>query len=88
MILADCSRPSSVAAVNSYWLPLVRDVFAATAAVPSPTADGRGAVNNKTAIIALSKADLLSTEDLDAVLDNEKWNTTFSEFPFVACITR
>ena len=90
VILADCSRPASMAAVNSYWLPLVRDVFSATAAAPSSTADGaqHGAVNNKTAIIALSKADLLSAEDLDVMLDNENWNATFSEFPFVACITR
>lgn len=89
VILADVLRPASLSAVSTYWLPLVRDVFAAPVAA-SPAGDGasKPAVNNKSAIIALSKTDLISAEEVGALLDHERWHAVFKEFPFVACITR
>jgi hypothetical protein len=117
VLLVDCSRPASLAALSTRWLPLIRDSFVAAnaaansaanaaaianAASPTagdisigtgkigsaPTATATTVANNKSAIIAVSKADLLPADQAESILDHERWNAIFREFPFVACVTR
>jgi hypothetical protein len=71
MILYDATRPQSLEAIENVWLPLVKNAF--------------GEDKCRSAILVVTKGDLLKPEDSDALRDSIKdtLNSFRCKFPFL-----
>ena len=90
VVLVDCSRAKAMDRLTSYWLPVIKESIskAERALYGSTVSDDMASSNKKTVVIAISKCDLISSEVLDSLFENEQWHKIFREYPFVACVTR